>query len=343
MENSKFLVLAVVSMAVMLTSQAVNAQKVFQINRFVDSVLTLRYWRADIDTNYITRPHTKWTLVGRINMSGSRIHALGVDEGREFETKLKADYKKTVSIGVSYLGMSLNLSLNPAKLLGKYNDYELGIHSYGKRFGYDISYQDAHNFKGWHEVDGARQDITTSDDMFRLRTLGMNAYYVFNSRRFSYPAAFANSYLQRQSAGSFLLAASAQWQNGEISNVNGEGSIDIPSADFKMTNIGIGAGYGYNYVPKSSHRGDWLIHFSVLPTLLVYTNSSITIGETDTRLERHFPEGLITMRGAIVRQIGRNKFAGLSGVYDINSIGHSDKMNIRNQKWFARLYFGIRL
>ena len=110
-----------------------------------------------------------------------------------------------------------------------------------------------------------------------------------------------------------------------------------------MTNIGIGAGYGYNYVPKSSHRGDWLIHFSVLPTLLVYTNSSITIGETDTRLERHFPEGLITMRGAIVRQIGRNKFAGLSGVYDINSIGHSDKMNIRNQKWFARLYFGIRL
>ena len=115
------------------------------------------------------------------------------------------------------------------------------------------------------------------------------------------------------------------------------------AADFKMTNIGIGAGYGYNYVPKSSHRGDWLIHFSVLPTLLVYTNSSITIGETDTRLERHFPEGLITMRGAIVRQIGRNKFAGLSGVYDINSIGHSDKMNIRNQKWFARLYFGIRL
>ena len=47
MENSKYLVLAVVSMAVMLTSQAVNAQKVFQINRFVDSVLTLRYWRAD--------------------------------------------------------------------------------------------------------------------------------------------------------------------------------------------------------------------------------------------------------------------------------------------------------
>ena len=60
------------------------------------------------------------------------------------------------------------------------------------------------------------------------------------------------------------------------------------AADFKMTNIGIGAGYGYNYVPKSSHRGDWLIHFSVLPTLLVYTNSSITIGETDTRRQGEF-------------------------------------------------------
>ena len=101
MENSKYLVLAVVSMAVMLTSQAVNAQKVFQINRFVDSVLTLRYWRADIDTNYITRPHTKWTLVGRINMSGSRIHALGVDEGREFESKLKAAIRNGLPDSIS--------------------------------------------------------------------------------------------------------------------------------------------------------------------------------------------------------------------------------------------------
>jgi hypothetical protein len=330
-------------MVVMMTSQTACAQKVFQINHLLDSVLTLRYWRADIDTNYITRPQTKWTLVGRLNVSGSRIHVLGVDEGREFETKLKADYKKTVSVGISYLGLSLNLSLNPAKLLGKYNDYEIGMHSYGKRFGYDVSYQDAHNFKGWHEVEGVKQDITTSDDMFRLRTFSANAYYVFNSRRFSYPAAFAHSYIQRQSAGSFLLAASAMGQKGEISNEDGEGSVNIPSAEFRMTNIGIGAGYGYNFVPNSSHRGDWLIHFSVLPTLLVYTKSSITIGETDTRLERHFPEGLVTTRAAVVRQIGRNKFVGLSAVYDVNSIGHRDKMSIRNQKWFARLYFGLRL
>ena len=60
--------------------QDVSAQKVFKLNRFVDSVLTVRYHRADIDTNYVTRPQTKWTLMGRFNMSGAKINAKGVQE-----------------------------------------------------------------------------------------------------------------------------------------------------------------------------------------------------------------------------------------------------------------------
>ena len=142
--------------------QDVSAQKVFKLNRFVDSVLTVRYHRADIDTNYVTRPQTKWTLMGRFNMSGAKINAKGVQEGKHFESEMKADYKSTVSVGVSYLGLSLNLSINPAKMLGKYHDYELGFRSYGKRFGFDIAYQDASNFKGWQELDGERWDFTTS-------------------------------------------------------------------------------------------------------------------------------------------------------------------------------------
>lgn len=316
-------------LAVIMTGIS-NAQKTFRLNHFVDSVLTKRYWRANIDTGYVTRPTTKWTLTGRMNVSGARITA----EGRQphhFESKLQADYKATLSVGVSYLGLSLNLSLNPAKLSGKYNDYEIGFRSYGKRFGYEITYQDARNFKGWQEVDGERRDITTSDDMFRLRTLNANAYYVFNSRRFSYPAAFSHSYIQRRSAGSVLLALSGQGQHGEVNHDT--------QIKFKMTNIGIGAGYGYNYVPAQS----WLLHISALPTFIVYTNTSITMDDTEVPLHYHFPEVIITGRGAIVKQIGRNKFAGFSMVYHFTGIGHKDDLSVHNEKWLTRLYFGFRL
>ena len=324
-------ILTIATVFVGVTVQA-DAQKVFSFNRLVDSVLMVRYHRADIDTNYVVRPQTKWTLIGRGNISGARIKAKGQENGKSFDSKLTADYKTTLSVGVSYLGLGFNLSINPAKMLGKYHDYELAFRSNGKRFGFDITYQDAHNFTGWHKVESVRRDITTSEEMFNLKTLNVNTYYVFNHRRFSYPAALAHSYIQRRSAGSFLLAASGQGQHGKVNS-------DKLTMDFKMTNIALGAGYAYNYVPG---RG-WLFHLSALPTYIIYSNTSITVNDTEVPLKHHFPEGIITTRAAVVKQLRHNKFAGLSAAYNFTSIGYEDNLVVRNQKWFTRVYFGFRL
>lgn len=324
--------ISLVFVVVLLTfSWPAYSQSIHDMAHHIDSMLAARYQRGDIDTNYVVRPQTKWTLTGRVNTSGAKITAKGDEEGRQFESEMTADYKTTISVGVSYLGLSLNLSINPAKMFGKYRDYELGFRSYGKRFGFDLAYQDAHNFKGWQELDGVRQDFTISEEMFHLRTLNVNGYYVFNHRRFSYPAAFSHSYIQCRSAGSFLLAASGQGQHGEV-------NAKTP-LKFKMTNIGIGAGYGYNYVPAR----EWLLHLSVLPTFIVYTNTSLTVGDTDIPLHYHFPEVIITARGSIVKQIGGNKFAGLSMVYNFTNIGDRKTLTVHNEKWQARLFFGFRL
>ena len=201
-----------------LTSEA-TAQTLTQSERRerMDSALTSRYNRnKGIDTAYILRPHTKWTVVGRINVSGAKIETEGIDNGLHFNSEMKADYKSTLSVAVSYLGLSLSASLNPAKLMGKYRDYELNFNSYGKRFGFDIIYQNAKNFTGWHDHEGMER-IELPADMLKVKTLNVNAFYVFNSRRFSYPAAFSQSYIQRRSAGSFLLAASGQGQHAKLS------------------------------------------------------------------------------------------------------------------------------
>ncbi len=296
----------------------------------VDSALTARYYRqGSIDTAYITRPKNKWTITARLNISGAKIKTEGVENGHHFTSEMNADFKSTLSLGVSYLGFSLNASLNPAKLMGKYRDYELNFNSYGRRFGFDIIYQDAHNFTGWHDS-GGMDRIELPADILSVKTLNLNTFYVFNSRRFSYPAAFSQSYIQRQSAGSFLLAASGM---GQKAILDWEQEMQL-----KMTNIGIGAGYGYNYVPQQG----WLLHISALPTFIVYSKTSMAFGDERVPLDYHFPEVIITGRGAVVRQWS-NKFLGLSMVFNFTNIGHEESLAVHNIKWRVRTFFGLRL
>ena len=302
------------------------AQNIFQR---ADSLLTRRYRKGGIDTAYISRPQTKWTLTARYNVSGAEIESEGMDEGYHFKSQIEADYKSTLSVGVSYLGFTLSMALNPAKLMGKYRDYEFNFNSYGRRFGFDVIYQEAKNFTGWYDRDDM-QRIDLPPDLLSVKTLNVNAFYVFNSRRFSYPAAFSQSYIQRRSAGSFLLAASAMAQHATL-------HYEQPM-ELKMTNIGIGAGYGYNFVP--SRR--WLLHISALPTFIVYSNTSMTFNDNRVPLKYHFPEVIITGRGSAVYQ-WRNKFLGLSMVYNFTNIGHTDDLAIHNAKWRIRTFFGLRL
>ena len=317
------LLLAVMSSLVLPSS----AQSLFHR---ADSILAARYYRlGNIDTAYITRPQTKWTVTARMNVSGAKIEAEGFENGQHFKSEMKANRKATLSMGVSYLGFSLSVSLNPAKLMGRYSDYELNFNSYGRRFGFDVIYQDAQNFTGWHDHEGMER-IGLPDGMLKVKTLNLNAFYVFNSRRFSYPAAFSQSYIQRRSAGSFLLAASGM---GQRATLDWEQEMQL-----KMTNIGLGAGYGYNYVPGQG----WLLHISALPTFIVYSNTSMVFGDDRIPLHYHFPEVIITGRGAVVRQWG-NKFLGLSMVFNFTNIGDKDNLTVQNNKWRIRTFFGLRL
>jgi hypothetical protein len=319
-------------MLLALTGEAA-AQTLTKAERMerVDSALAARYYRnnGDIDTAYITRPQTKWTVTARFNVSGAKIEAKGIDNGLHFNSEMKADKKMTLSMAVSYRGISLSAALNPAKLMGKYHDYELNFNSYGKRFGFDIIYQNAKNFTGWHDHEGMER-IELPDGLLKVKTLNVNTFYVFNSRHFSYPAAFSQSYIQRQSAGSFLLAASGQ---GQQASLDWEQEMKL-----KVTNIGIGAGYGYNYVPT---RG-WLLHISSLPTFIVYSKTSMAFGDDNVPLHYHFPEVIITGRGSAVYQWS-NKFAGLSMVFNFTNIGDEESLTVHNTKWRVRTFFGLRL
>ena len=306
----------------------------------VDRILTTNYSKVNYDTAYITRPATKWTVTARMNVSGMAIESKGIDAGQHFQTKSEANNKATLSMAVSYQGIALGLALNPAQLIGKYQDYELNLNIYRNRFGFDVIYQDAKNFKGWYEQEGLGR-VELPDGLLEVRTLNLNVYYAFNGRRFSYPAAFSQSYIQRRSAGSFLLAASymrqriiLDWERPRV----GDQWSGMEGQQLKMTNIGIGAGYGYNYVLGQG----WLLHLSAQPTFIVYSKTRQTVGDDRMSLRYRFPETIITARGAVVRQWD-NKFLGLSMVYTYTNIGDEADLAVENAKWRLRAFFGLRI
>lgn len=324
----KYLLIVVSLLVFTIEAAAQNSTK--RALAKVDSALSARYYRKGaIDTAYVVRPETKWTVRARLNVSGANIETKGTDNGSPFKSEMEADKKTTLSVGVTYLGVSLNVALNPAKLMGKYHDYELNLNCYGRRFGFDVAYQDAKNFKGWYDQKGMGR-ITLPDGVLSVKTLNVNAFYVFNNRRFSYPAAFSQSYIQRRSVGSFFLAASGM---GQHATLDWDTELKL-----KISNIGLGAGYGYNYVPAQG----WLLHLSALPTFIVYSHTSMTFGDSRVPLHYHFPEVIITGRGAVVRQWG-NKFFGMSMVFNFTNNGHEESLALHNIKWRVRTFFGMRL
>ncbi len=90
---------------------------------------------------------------------------------------------------------------------------------------------------------------------------GFNAYYIFNHRHFSYPAAFSQSTIQRRSAGSILAGVGYTRHVLHLNYDKLAQHIDqhlqqhtpldsgLAFNNIRYTDLSLSAGYAYNYVP----------------------------------------------------------------------------------------------
>ncbi|MBQ9171380.1 MAG: DUF4421 family protein [Bacteroidaceae bacterium] len=302
----------------------------------VDGFLEERYYRTSSDTNYVVRPDCRWTLKLRGNQTGNSLHAKGTVEGTYSRADLSASHKTTISIGVAYRGISLAYSINPAKLKGIYDDYELNFNYYGSRLSLDASYQRSTSMSG---------DIKYGDELSRMekgdvtmKVYNLAGYYCFNHKKFSFPAAFSQSYIQRRSAGSWLAGLS--YQGGHI-DTNKELKERVPDSydvHIKFGHLGIGGGYGYNLVLWKK----WLFHLSLLPTFVVYNYNRMTVNEESINASRIRFNMLFNERAAIVCNITPRYFAGTTLVMT-NSLFDDKSVVINQNKWIARVFVGMRL
>ena len=307
-----------------------------QMRTLIDSVLAERYYVTPYDTNYVVRPDGRLTLKVRMNQTGNSFHAKGTVNDIYSKADLRTSHKTTFSVAAIYRGIGIGMAINPAKWKGIYKDYEFNLNYYSNRISLDFSYQRSESLAGDVQRDDNMSRLESGDVTLKIANLA--GYYSFNHRRFSFPAAFTQSYIQRQSAGSWLAGISYQGGSIKTSDNLKARSLNAPDINIGVGHIGIGGGYGYNWVIGKR----WLLHFSMLPTFVFYSRNKFTVNG-ERKQAKHMRFNMIfNERVAIVRNFSPRYFAGATLVMN-NSIFDDEAVVVNQNKWRARAFFGMRL
>lgn len=318
-----------------------------------DSILHERYHKVTYDTNYISRPKGKFLAKLYGNITGIVINAsertkLEDESGRSMGIKMsgefRTDTRATLSLGLTYQGLTAGVTINPNSLGGHdKGEVEIGFNMYDNRFIFDVNFYVSKTFRGSIKLNNQKFLIFEKGD-FKIKMLNLSAYYTFNNKRFSFPAAFNQTYVQKRSAGSFLAGFSYQWTElkarGEFKELLGT----------KMTEhiyyLGIGAGYGYNFVFGRENR--WLIHASLLPNIVVFNKTVSKSDEGKERSHDSFPVFIFNEHLAVVHFFGpKINFFGaryMIGVtFEANDVREIRRHSGSSQnKWLCRGFIGAR-
>ena len=170
-----------------------------------------------------------------------------------------------------FLGYSFDLSSLFKKEREKTRT-EMVFNLYSAKFGLDLYYRKSgNNFKitSCKNFNLSEDYVGTNFSGFQSSIKGLNAYYIFKSDKYSYPAAYSQSTNQKKSCGSFMagFAYSQHQLTFDQSKLPQEIQEQInPSSGFRKlnyTDYNLSFGYGYNWV----FAKNCLLNISLLPAI----------------------------------------------------------------------------
>lgn len=157
-----------------------------------------------------------------------------------------------------FLGWSVDIDDIYRKTNRKNKGTEFDLSLYSSKLGVDIFYRRTGNNYKIHKIRGFHDEIPSdySEDFSGLKVdiKGLNLYYIFNNRKFSYPAAFSQSTNQRRNAGTFIAGFSISKHNLDFdyqqlpAYIQERMNPGMKVNKIKYTNANISFGYAYNWV-----------------------------------------------------------------------------------------------
>ena len=236
-----------------------------------------------------------------------------------------------------FLGYSFELGGNAPQT-------DINLSFYTAAAGIDLFYRKRsegyriRSLKGFKEGNEDIKEYNHRFDGLSVQQKGVNVYYIFNNKKFSYPAAYSQSTNQRISAGSFILGLTYNEQSFHFDHTKFDDKIeerlnqDLKFRDIKYKDFSINFGYSYNWV----FAKDFLANISMTPAI-GYKNTSLKLHN-----RKEFLSSLnfdFITRAAIVYNNSRY-YAGASLVAHTYSYNKST-ISILNGFGVVNVYFGI--
>ena len=233
-----------------------------------------------IDTTYISP--NKYNLAFMLEQSSWYEHyRLGSNDGQSLNFAPNINTKLGVYFGWRWI--FLGLSFDIKDLIGKGKEKaprkEIVFNLYSAKFGVDLYYRKTgSDFKlsSYEKFNLSQSYTNTQFNGFQSNIKGLNAYWIFNHKRFSYPAAYSQSTNQRKSCGSLLAGFSYSQHNISFDHTQLPEEMQqqlSPSLKFhslRYTDYNLSVGYGYNWV----FAKNWVSNLSLLPAI-AYKKSKI--------------------------------------------------------------------
>lgn len=251
-----------------------------------------------------------------------------VDLSRDNESlKYRPNGIFSLGVGFNYKWLGLGLSLGipttveQNRKYGTTTRFDLQLSLYTKRIGGNAHIQ---NYKGYYLsnpdkfTDWEEDHYPQIPDM-SVSTLGASLFYIFNSSKFSYRAAFVGNQVQRRSAGSavtgfFFSQDEVYTDSGfipeEIVDTTWTG-YDLKS--FKATTFGVNAGYMYTFV--IGQKG-FFISLAAVPGI-GYREYLIKVIPDRTEIKEHV--ALYLLGRAAIGYTRSNYFFNLSAGFNLRN------------------------
>lgn len=312
-----------------------------------------------IDKDYIEPQHYNYTLMLQ-NTNTYEIYKLRSKSGQSITFAPEPTYKVGPYVGWRWIFLGYTFDIKNLNASKRKTEVDLSLYSslfgidlYYRKTGDDYRIREAHlsDDTGHHDLKG----VPFSGLSASIK--GFDVYYIFNHKKFSYPAAFSQSTNQRRSAGSPLLGIgyTAHTLNLDadklkdvvesVTDGNGQ-TVKLDSGlmfkQVRYSSYSVSGGYAYNWV----FARNWLFAAS-LSMAVAYKKSD---GDIEPRKSSTFAIGDFNFDDINLDGIGRfgvvwnntKYYAGMSTI--VHSFTYrKSQFSVNNMFGSLNFYVGVNI
>ena len=214
-----------------------------------------------VDENYVEPQHYNWSVMlqGTYNYDYYKLSA----NHQSLTFAPAPAFKFGPYFGWRWIFLGYTIDLNKVDVSDPKREFDLSI--YTAPAGVDLYYRRSGSDYHIRNVNldrhiNAQQLEDVPFDGLNVGITGFNAYYIFNHHRFSYPAAFAQSTMQKISCGSWMAGIGYMRNSLDFDHEKLEGvvqehtqqEVELDSGlmfnSVKYYNCSASVGYAYNWV-----------------------------------------------------------------------------------------------